>query len=988
MQKITLRFFYLVLGLLVAGQVYAQEKTGPSKVATFKLVAKVPSLADQMRSGKLITPDYSKKGEVNPKKRHGNNVVPGKGMPKGKDPAIQQGAEQQSRSYQPEPLLVFDANIAQFTPSDPTGAVGPNHYVAAWNSGFQIFNKNGNPLTDEASLATLFTNNAKGDPIVLYDPHADRFIITEFEDGNDDPSFENGLNIAVCQGSDPVNDGWYIYTSFDTGSFPDYPKYSIWHDGYYITANISTNSGDSTGDSVFVAERDKMLAGEAVVQFFAFPLPDLQRNGFYSPQFLNVGGGELPATGPNTVVYMQDDAWSGVSDDHLKLWSVSVDWETPENSFITSPVEIVTQDFTGVFDGGSFSNLSQPNGPDIDALQATIMNQAQFRKFDTYNSAIFNFVVDVDAGSADQAGIRWYELRQDGDGQPWSIYQESTYVSPTGASAFAGSMVMDKNGYIGLGYTTVSETQRIAINFTGRYSNDPLNIMSVPESLIAQSSSDNPFNRYADYTHLTLDPSDEETFWFISEYFNPNRTDVVSAFKLAPNLDNDVHIIEILNPISGQLTASEPITVVIRNNGMAVQSNFEVSYQVNQGTLITETFTGSLAFNETAEFTFNETADFSEDGAIYTITAATNLAGDENPDNDAETTSVQNLLDFDIGVSDIIAPVSGSDLTASEPVTIEITNYGGLTQSNFPVSYSISGGSEVTETFTGSIEPLGKVEYTFTQTADFSASGIYELVAQTQLENDADVSNDSFITQVLTYCIPESECEDFNDGVVQLSLGDSQIETACSDTGYSNNTDVIFSVNIQDDPIGGTLQVGFQGSAYAIFIDFDKSGTFEPAELVSTDFVVTANNDFEFTIDLPDGIELGDYVMRVRGEDEDFDGDVTDPCENLEFGRTNDYTLRIFDSLSTEENIFDGNELDIVEYEPNKFTISLRSQQITDDIELSVYNLLGQTMVYNWIANEGGIYKYDLDMSYAATGVYVVRLGNSQGGSTKKIVVK
>ncbi|MDP0947192.1 hypothetical protein, partial [Klebsiella pneumoniae] len=88
-------------------------------------------------------------------------------------------------------------------------------------------------------------------------------------------------------------------------------------------------------------------------------------------------GDDLPQT-QATVVYQQDDSWFGVSSDHLKLWSVDVDWNVPSNSTISSAVEIPVTPFNGVFNGGGFSNLPQPfSGTAIDALQATIMNQAQ-----------------------------------------------------------------------------------------------------------------------------------------------------------------------------------------------------------------------------------------------------------------------------------------------------------------------------------------------------------------------------------------------------------------------------------------------------------------------------------------------------------------------------------------------------------------------------------------------------------------------------------
>lgn len=970
------------------------QKQGPEKIAGLKLVRVAPSFAEQMRNGTLQLPGEEEEREVNPKRRHGNRVVPGKGFPRGADPLIEQLPTRSATRAPMQPIipdLVFDAkDDFEFAPTDPTGAVGPNHYVAAWNTGFRIFDKTGNPLTPEAKLGTLFEGNNAGDPIVLYDAAADRFIITEFEDddfeNDDDPDYDyqHGLNIAVCAGPDPVNDEWYIYTSYDTGKFPDYPKYSVWHDGYYVTANIY-----NTENQVFVMERDSLLAGKDA-RFVGFPLTGIQDIGFYSPQFFNAGNPTLPAGGPATVVYMQDDAWAGVADDHLKLWEITMDWQTIENSSISNPTQITTADFNSVFDGGDFANLTQPNGQDIDALQATIMNQAQFRKFPTYNSAIFNFVVDVDGSSSGElAGIRWYELRQDAEGAPWSIFQEGTYVSPSGANAFAGSMVMDDEGNIALGYSTVSPTQSVGIRFTGRYVNDPLGEMSVPESTIANSTGNSSFERYADYTHMTLDPVNERDFWFITEYFNPDRADVVAKFHLQPDLRDDLMVTQIVAPQTGNVGASEDVTITIRNNGTNAQSNFEVTYSIDGGTAVAENFSGTLAFNESADYTFSVPADLSVDGKIYTITADVNLTGDEDTANDAITKQVQNIFQNDIGVSAILSPDQYPEGTTTAEVRVEITNYGDQSQTNFPVYFKLDQNAQINEVFTDVLPGQSTAIYSFTQTINVNATGTYDLIAGTDLNGDQDATNDEFSLQIIReLCIPQGNCEEFNDGVTEFTLGETTITTDCSATGYTDNTSTIIPVDLSNNPFTGTLQTGFDDSAYAFFVDIDNNNTFESDEMVANGLVALENTDTEFTLTLPSNLPIGDYRMRVRGEDEDYDGDVTDPCDDLEFGRINDYTLRVTASMSVENSTFAGANLEIIEPEKNHFTITLRTTERTDDLKFAIYNLAGQTLASNWISNTSGKYTYDLDMSYAASGIYVVRLGDESGFATKKIAVK
>ena len=986
---------FLSVFFLIPESAIGQIKEKPSFVRSIRFVREVPSIASQIQNGTFTASDKSiDPQEINPKRRQANQVVPGKGLPKDGDPLVKEQHQKdktESKSFDLEPLNVFEANTSNFTPSDPTGAVGPNHYVAAWNAGFKIFDKEGNELVPEASLGSLFDGNNAGDPIVLYDAPADRFIITQFEneeESTDENEFVNGLNIAVCQGSDPVNDGWYIYTAgFETGEFPDYPKYSVWHDGYYITANIRTGD-ERTGDAIFVMEREKMLQGLTDVGFIGFPLPTLQTNGFYSPQFFNISSPNAPTTGGATVVYYQDDSWSGVAEDHLKLWTVDIDWNTPTNSSISQPDVIPVTDFNGVFDGGSFSNLPQPSGPDIDALQGTVMNQAQFRKFEDHNSAVFNFVVNVAPIGEEQAGIRWYELRQNGDGQPWSIFQEGTYVSPTGNNAFAASMVMDGSGNIGMGYTTVSENQPVTINFTGRYENDTAGEMSIPEALIATSTGVSSSERYADYTHLTVDPSDDETFWFITEYFNTRRKDLVSVFRLAVDEANDVQVIAIDNPQDGALTDSEAITLTIRNAGNSTQTTIPVSYTLN-GVTVNETFTGNLAFNETGTYTFTQTADLSTIGQEYEITASTHLNGDEDTTNDAMTVSVQNLWQNDIGVSSIDTPQSDSGLGSAVSISVTVTNYGQDAQNNFPVYYSINGGEQVIEIYNRTIAAQTSETFNFSTTEDFSAIGSYEIVAGTNLNGDSDPTNDEISKTVTNnYCQPVSNCEGFGDGVTLLTLAGTLVRPTCSNTGYGADLDTTFNLNVQNDSFMGTLQMGFQDSGYVIFIDLNNNGGFEASELVSSGTVALADTDAVFTLDLPDDVALGTYRMRIRGKDNNEDGDLNDACGTLAYGRTNDYSVRIFNSLSVEENIFPDSELVVLEPEKNQFQISLSTNTTTEKMAVTVYSILGQKLAENWIENEYGSYVYDLDMSYASSGIYIVRLGNGDGGLSKKIIVK
>ncbi len=973
----------VMLSLLFWGTsgLYSQNN-GAMKAGTHGMLSKpvyVPSLASQLENGTFKAVDPNQSPQLGPEKRRGANItVPGKGLPIAGDALVANQINSKKRSGK-EPQLVFDANTAIFTPSDPTGAAGPNHFIGAWNVGFRIYDKAGNPLTPTASLSTLFPGNGAGDPIVFYDAQADRFVITEFDHS------PNGFNMAVCQGSDPVNDGWYIYTTgFETGQFPDYTKFSVWSDGYYVTANIGATN------KVFAVERTEMLQGHDA-QFVGFPLPGITTSGFYSPQFFNVTNDDLPPAGGATVVYMQDDAWSGVVNDHLKLWTVNVDWDDITNSTISAPIEIPTTPFISVFDGGSFNNVPQPSGPDQDVLQATIMNQAQYRRFPGYNSAIFNFVVDTEGSSAELAGIRWFELRQDADGEPWTIYQEGTYISPyNNKHAFSGSMAMDGLGNIGMGYTTVSSNEKIAIYYTGRYASDPLGQMTIDETLIAQSTSNNSSNRLADYVQLSLDPANDKTFWHIAEYFKNNqRTDVVGAFQIASDFAQDVGVVSIDQPENGALSDTEAITITLFNYGEEEQTNIPVSYTINGGAPVNEILPGQVATGNEIQFTFSTPADLSQVGSTYLIMAYSDLLNDELSENDTITKEVVYLYPNDIGITGVLSPVSGSGLTTDEIVSVNISNFGTSTQSDFEVTYVLNN-TPVTEVVPGPLDMQNPVDFTFSQTANMMALGTYPLTVYTSLSGDVNTQNDTLTVEVVnTLCQPESYCFG-GSGIFDFRLGAINNPTECSDMGYGDYTALMTELEVNST--NDLTMVTYYGNQYVnVWIDFNDNFVFEPNEIVINNYLMAPGMNggyYEETMPLmiPDGAQTGEHILRAKTNN----GSPVpeDACRGTDKGETEDYTVNVVMHLGMENNPWEHTEMVVKTLGNNHYEISLTNPDINETLLINLHNVLGQKLVENRVQNINGKYTYFLDMSYAKPGAYIIRLGNSQYGKIKRILVQ
>lgn len=518
-------YVHLLVVAFVVLTANAQEQENAKSIRTANTMYTVPSLSSRMNN--LVLANGSPK-EAGDKRTLMPQVIPGKDPQMQDDYYVLNRHEmEQTRAAMPV-SLVFDAVTEDTFPTDPSIAVGPDHVIVVFNLGFRIFDKQGNPLTGQLDVGNIFTNDtACCDPTISYDNAADRWVMSLLYDDLWGSNFD-GIQVAVSDGPNPLNANWNNYQfNMDTHA----QKLSVWSDGYYITSNSEEN------ELIHALERDVMLAGGAAPQIIGFNLPGAVINGFLNPQALNVTDDNLPAPGGATFLMMQDDTYAGINSDHIKVWTVDVDWNTPSNATITSEPQIELEPFISVFDGGGFDNLVQPNGAAINALYGTIQNQAQFRKFDTHNAAVFNFTVDADAGSGKLAAVRWVELRQAGDNLPWSLYQEGTYTAADGKHAWCASIAMDGAGNIGLGYSAMSgptsqETIHASSYYSGRLAGDPLGTMSMEEGLIANGTADFPNNRYGDYSKMDVDPADDLTFWFDTEYMNPERKNVVGAFKI------------------------------------------------------------------------------------------------------------------------------------------------------------------------------------------------------------------------------------------------------------------------------------------------------------------------------------------------------------------------------------------------------------------------------------------------------------------------
>nr|NQU93732.1 hypothetical protein [Bacteroidota bacterium] len=434
-------------------------------------------------------------------------------LPKGPDPAWQSDMGLNSGRA---PHTNFEAlrnsdNSTRIAPPDSDGDIGPNHYFAMVNNVFEIFDRDGNTLFGPAGNTTLwdgFNGNWTGkpisDPIVLYDEQANRWFASVFTT-SPDGSGDYFILIAISQTGDPT--GTYHRYAFDWPSKPDYAKFGVWPDGYYMGCNTST-------DDVAVFERSRMLNG-LTADVVSFDNPDRPDSGFNCLMPADCDGTFPTAGTPCYFATISDDAWGDYPTDRLLVWEFHVNWSWPFLSTWSSPYSILTSAFDSEFNPFGWGEIPQPGtAQELDCIPWILMYRLQFKNFGSYWSMVCNHTVDVNA--TNHAGIRWYELRKTTGN--WYIRQQSTF-SPDSDNRFMGSMAMNNNGDIALGYSISSSSTFPSIGYTGRKSSDPLNTMTfIEESIFNGTNSQTDTRRWGDYSMMSIDPNDGETFWYISEY--------------------------------------------------------------------------------------------------------------------------------------------------------------------------------------------------------------------------------------------------------------------------------------------------------------------------------------------------------------------------------------------------------------------------------------------------------------------------------------
>lgn len=454
---------------------------------------------------------------------------------------------------QPSPLI-NGINYTGTVPADPTGDVGPDHYVQAVNGNpsslFAVYHKaTGALAAGPTSFGSISTGDCAApdtDPQVIYDTLANRWLLASAN------LSASKLCVRISAGADPVNTTWNQY-EFAFPFVPDYPKLAVWDSAYAVVTNNEFVDASTTNyrTRFVVLDRNAMLANQpATAQ--TFQTARFANGSRPFTPFAPVGfkGHNAPKPGTPlmfTVMVDEESQFFGEPaeidfvEDRLQLYTVTPDFATPANSTMTGPSTIRVLDLQ--FAANRFP--AQPGGVELPAFSGTAMHRSTYRNLGDREvitlatnqpAGVFQGYGDPQLGS--QFGATWIELeRIGGAASSWVRATQGNFSLGDGVSRFMSAVNVDNAGNLGLAYATLSEAGNLfpSLRYTGRLRGDPDQTMSLAETTLASGVAAQTFTgasqRWGDYFDMSIDP-DGCRYWFTGAYMDDSTWGTrIGAFK-------------------------------------------------------------------------------------------------------------------------------------------------------------------------------------------------------------------------------------------------------------------------------------------------------------------------------------------------------------------------------------------------------------------------------------------------------------------------
>ncbi len=407
-------------------------------------------------------------------------------------------------------------------PPDMNGDVGPNHYVQIVNSLFRVFNKSGQPMSQPLRISSLFdslgtvcSTRNDGLAVVVYDPLADRWLISQTCTAF--PPFRQ--MVAVSKTGDPLGQYYSYEFVMPSVRLNDFPKFGVWPDGYYMSTDEFLGA-DYVGAGAFVFDRTRILAGDPTASYvyFNLPVPPGPRRKGLLPSDMD-GLRPPPAGAPNVFASYTATEY-GDAQDAIRLYDFHADFNDPFSSTFTeraeSPISVAAFDPTSP-DGRA--DISQPSpGEKLDSQSDRLNARLAYRNFGTHEALVVNQTVRTSVADPYRAGVRVYEFRK--TGTAFAIAEQTT-LGDNDSSRWIGAAAQDNQGNLAVEYNFVTDEKKPSVFFAGKLATDPAGVFRQERVLVEGTGVQKAFGwRWGEYSGMTVDPVDDCTFWMTNAYYS------------------------------------------------------------------------------------------------------------------------------------------------------------------------------------------------------------------------------------------------------------------------------------------------------------------------------------------------------------------------------------------------------------------------------------------------------------------------------------
>jgi uncharacterized repeat protein (TIGR01451 family) len=658
-------------------------------------------------------------------------------------------------------------------PPDTNGDVGLHHYIQAINEGYAIYDKaTGNRLAAFTEVAlwagagtTPCTTDPFGDPIVMYDQTADRWILANlgFNLSGGNPVAPYMECVAVSQTGDPVTGGWYLYafridqSPVPTNTLNDYPKFGNWNDGcLYMGANGFANASTFNGGIMAGFTKSQMYAGGSVNWTLAYLSGNA--NFGYEPATMLGKGSSLPS--PSTHEYYVTE--SSTSN------AFGVRTITAGACNAGGTISAATNVAHATYSGVSSNIVPQPppatTANTLDSLGNRLMQRVQYRNVGGAESVWVNHTTRNSSSS--NTSPQWGQINVTGGTVNTSIVQQQIYRPDTTLYRWMGSLGVDNGGNMAMCYSTSNATlpNFPSMQCAGRLATDPVNTLPQGESDFIAGAGSGVFNcggavchRWGDYSSMSVDPTDDCTFWHTNEYYNSqangtlgNHQTQVIAFKY-PSCNPVLPVAAILKSHSGNFTQGQvgaTYSITVTNNGPGYMSGTTTVTDALPSPYLVATAIGGSGWSCTlGTLTCTRTDSLAQGSSYPAITVTVNVAsnapaqvtnsatvsggGTGSPATSNDVTNI-NAATTVCGTVQLTTTASLVKLgNGSYQATVLIVNNGTGTAQNVKLTAATLGvpsGTPIPQTI-GNLVPGGGFAYatvTFPSSAGTSGSSVAE----------------------------------------------------------------------------------------------------------------------------------------------------------------------------------------------------------------------------------------------------------------------